>query len=152
MRGLRESSTNNCTPELSFFPSVFVSIYLFISGSGVQLAHTYSTVWARISLQWFSKLGQLWKNIRWWVAHEFISLIGSNAKPGEHNEPTRTSWVGSVCVPPALLADWPGSFTCHCDSTKVERTMNKSRNLILEKTIIPRRKRERKWEGGWEER
>ena len=32
--------------------------------SGVQLAHTYSTVWARISLQWFSKLGQLWKNIR----------------------------------------------------------------------------------------
>ena len=28
----------------------------------------------------------------------------------------------------ALLAEWPGSFTCHCDNTRVERTPNKSQH------------------------
>ena len=40
-------------------------------------------------------------------------------------------WVKVICVfrcnlPPALLADWPGSFTCHCGNTGLERTPNKS--------------------------
>ena len=49
-----------------------------------------------------------------------------------------------VCVfrcnpPPALLAEWPGSFTCHCGNTGVERTPNKSQHteLTLEKKILP---------------
>ena len=39
---------------------------------------------------------------------------------------------------PALLAKWPGSFSCHCGSTGVERTPNKSqhRKLTLEKKIL----------------
>ena len=39
----------------------------------------------------------------------------------------------------ALLAEWPGSFACHCSNTVVERTPNKSRHtkLTLEKKILP---------------
>ena len=40
--------------------------------------------------------------------------------------PVRLHWVKGVCVfrcnlPPALLAEWPGSFTCHCGSTGMKR-------------------------------
>ena len=42
-------------------------------------------------------------------------------------------------LPPALLAEWPGSFTCHCGNTGAEQTPNKSqhRKLTLEKKIFP---------------
>ena len=67
--------------------------------------------------------------------------------PGQqHDQPTPTS-LGQRCIcvfrcnlPPALLADQPGSFTCHCDSTGVEQTLNKSQHtkLTLEKkTLLP---------------
>ena len=53
-------------------------------------------------------------------------------------------WVKGVCMfrcnlPPALLAEWPGYFTCHCSNTWVERTPNKSQHtkLTLEKKILP---------------
>ena len=56
----------------------------------------------------------------------------------------RLCWVKGVCVfrcnlPPALLAEWLGSFTCHCSNTGSERTLNKSqhRKLTLEKKILP---------------
>ena len=44
--------------------------------------------------------------------------------PGQHSRPTPTSLVNGVCafrcnLPPALLAEWPGSFTCHCANTGV---------------------------------
>ena len=49
-----------------------------------------------------------------------------------------------VCVfmcnlPPALLAEWPGSFICRSGNTGVERTPNKSQHtkLTLEKKILP---------------
>ena len=30
-----------------------------------------------------------------------------------------------ICnLPPALLAEWPGSFTCHCSNRGVEQTLN----------------------------
>ena len=52
-------------------------------------------------------------------------------------------WVKGVCVfrcnlRPALLAEWPGSFTCHCGNTGMERTPNKSQHtkLTLEKKIL----------------
>ena len=34
-------------------------------------------------------------------------------------------------LPPAFLAEWPGSFTCHCGKTGVERTPNKSQHTEL---------------------
>ena len=41
-------------------------------------------------------------------------------------------------LPPALLAKWPGSFTCHCSNMGVERTPNKSQHtkLTVEKKIL----------------
>ena len=57
-----------------------------------------------------------------------------------------SDFVGSrgVCVfrcnhPPALLAEWPESFTCRCGNTGVERTPNKSQHtqLALQKKILP---------------
>ena len=65
--------------------------------------------------------------------------------PGQwHSQPTPTSLGKGVCVfrcnlPPALLTEGPGSFTCHCGNTGVERTTNKSQHtkLILEKKILP---------------
>ena len=53
-------------------------------------------------------------------------------------------WVKGVCMfrcnlPPALFAEWPGSFTCHWGSTGVEQTPNKSLHakLTQEKKILP---------------
>ena len=52
-------------------------------------------------------------------------------------------WVKGVCVfrcklPPALLAEWPGPFTCHCGNMRVELTPNKSQHkkCTLEKKIL----------------
>ena len=42
-------------------------------------------------------------------------------------------------LPSLLLAEWPGSFTCHCSNMGVEQTPNKSQHtkLTLEKKILP---------------
>ena len=72
-------------------------------------------------------------------------LIGSHTLPGQrHSRPLRLRWVKGICVfrfnlPSALLAECPGSFTCHCGNTGVERTPNKSQHtrLTLEKKILP---------------
>ena len=60
-----------------------------------------------------------------------------------HSQPTLTS-LGQGCVfrcnlPPALLAEWSGSFACHCGNKGVERTPNESQHikLTLEKKILP---------------
>ena len=41
-------------------------------------------------------------------------------------------------VPPALLAEWLGSFTCHCSNMGVKWTLNKNQHteLTLEKKIL----------------
>ena len=58
--------------------------------------------------------------------------------------PLRLRSILGVCVfrcnlPPALVAEWPGSLTCHCGNTGVERTPNKGQHtkLTLEKKIFP---------------
>ena len=58
--------------------------------------------------------------------------------------PHRLRWVKGVCVfrcnlLPALMAKWPGSFTCQCGYTVVERTPYESQHtkLTLEKKILP---------------
>ena len=48
-------------------------------------------------------------------------LIGSHTVPGQLS-PHWLPWVKGVCVfkrnlPPALLAEWQGSFTCYCSNT-----------------------------------
>ena len=58
--------------------------------------------------------------------------------------PLRLRLVKGVCVfrcnfPPAFLAEWQRSFTCHCGNTGVGRIPNKSQHtkLTLEKSILP---------------
>ena len=63
--------------------------------------------------------------------------IASHTMPGQqHTQPSLFHWVKGACVyrcnlPPALLAEWPGSFTCHCGNTGMEQTLNKSQHLRL---------------------
>ena len=72
-------------------------------------------------------------------------LTGSLTMPEQrHSQPTTTSLGKGVCLfkcnlLPALLAEWTGSFTCHCGSTGVEWTPNKSQHtkLTLENKIHP---------------
>ena len=60
-----------------------------------------------------------------------------------HSQPFRLGWVKDVCVfrcnlPPALLAEWPGSFTCHCGNVGWNgHRMSQHRKLTLEKKILP---------------
>ena len=59
--------------------------------------------------------------------------------------PLRLNWVKGVCLlrcnlPPALLAEWPGSFMCHCGNTGVKRSLNKKSQhtkWTLEKKVLP---------------
>ena len=57
-----------------------------------------------------------------------------------HSKPHRQGvCVFSSNLPPALLAEWPGSFTCYCGNTGVDGYRNKSqhRKLTQEKKIFP---------------
>ena len=41
-------------------------------------------------------------------------------------------------LPPALLAEWPGSFTCRCSNTGLERTPNQSAQKVnAEEKLLP---------------
>ena len=66
--------------------------------------------------------------------------------PGHRHSQRTPTWLGQerICVfrchlPPALLAEWPGSFTCHYGNTGLEQASNKSQHtkLSLEKKILP---------------
>ena len=86
-------------------------------------------------------------------------LIGSHTMPAQRTatKSAYSDFIGSrvyecLCItchlhfwqnnqgnlPPALLAEWPGSFMCHCRNTEVKRTPNKSQHtkLTLEKKIL----------------
>ena len=107
----------------SFPASAFFSFLFLLSGN--YLAHTNSTLYARISPQWLGELRRLWPNVSWVVVCELVSgpalaLCLDSGIVSLHRLP----WVKIVCVfrcnlPPALLAEWPGSFTCHCGNTGV---------------------------------
>ena len=91
------------------------------NSSGGQLVYSNSTLYARIGLQWLSELRRPWPSFPRRDACEFVSLIGSHIMPGQHSQPTPTL-LGQGCLvcvfrnnlPPTFLAEWPGSFTCHC--------------------------------------
>ena len=63
--------------------------------------------------------------------------IGSHTMSGQqHSQPTPTSLVKDVCMfrcnlTPALLAEWPGPYSCHCGNMGVEWTLNKSQHTKL---------------------
>ena len=114
--------------------------------------YTDSTFCARISPQWLSELRKLWPNVPWQVVCEFISgQVPTVCLDSGTASPLRLCWVKDVCVfrcnlQYALLAEWPGSFTCHCSDMGVEQTPNKSQHtkLTLEKKIHRRQKKKKK--------
>ena len=109
-----------------------------------QLVHTNSTVYARMSPQWLSELRWLWPNVLWQFACELVSILVPTLCPDSSKvSPLWLCLAEGVCalrcnLPPALLAEWPGSFTCHCSDTGVERVPDRSQHtkLTLEKKIL----------------
>ena len=84
------------------------------------------------------------KSIPWEVVCELMcGEVSTLSLDSSIVSPLQLRWVKGVCVfrcnlPPVLLADWLGSFTCHCSSTGVERTQNNDQHgkLTLEKNIF----------------
>ena len=85
-----------------------------------------------------------WLSVHWQVASELVSRsVPTLCLDSDIISPLWLRWVKGVCVfrcnlPPALLAEWLGSFMCHCGNTGVERTPNKIQHtkLTLEKKIL----------------
>ena len=50
------------------------------------------------------------------MPHETAATVSLNAQPHMLG-----ACVFSCNMPPALLAEWPGSFTCYCGDTGVEQ-------------------------------
>ena len=135
--GQFDKSLPNWVISLSLFS---FSHFFFFFESGDQLVPTSSTLSARIIPKWLSKLRWLWISLPWPIACKLVSPIGSHTIPGQHNQPTLTS-PGQGCkrvmfkcnLPPALLAEWPGSFMWQSCNSGMEQTLNKSqqRKLIL---------------------
>ena len=104
--------------------------------------HTNSTSEIKISLQWLSKLRSLWPSVPWRVACELVSQQDPTLCPLSSSKPSLTSSIKGVCVfrcnlPPALLAEWLGSFMCHCGKKGVEWHQNKVQHMFtLEKKIL----------------
>ena len=112
------------------------AFFFFFFWSGYKLEHTNSTLFVRISPQWLSELRRLWPSVPWQVACELVSwLVPTPCLDSGIVSPLRLRWVKDVWVfrfnlPPALLAEWPGSFACHCGNTGMELTPK-------EKEILP---------------
>ena len=120
-------------PHLHFFffkveISSIKPIPLFRKGS----VHSGSVSW------------ELWPSVSWRVACQLVSWqIPTLCLDSGIVSPLQLRWVKGVCMfrcnlQPAFLAQWPGSFTCHCSNMGVEQTLNKSQHtkLTLEKKIL----------------
>ena len=74
----------------------------------------------------------------------FLDMFPHYAWTAAIVSPIGLRWVKGICVfrcnlPPALIAERLGPFTCHCSNTGVDQTPNKSQytKLTLEKKILP---------------
>ena len=94
--------------------------------------------------EWLSELKRLWPNVPWQVACELVyGYVPTLCVDNGIASPLRLRWVKGTCLfwwnlPPALLAVWSGSFTCHCGNMGVDQTPNKTQHpkLTLEKKIL----------------
>ena len=110
---------------------------------GDQLACIYSTLQARISPQWLREQ-RLWPSVPWWVACELVLWQVRTLCLGSLVRQLWVRWIKGVheyrCnLPPALVTEWPRSFTCHCSNRGVEQTPKKKSQhtkLTLEKKVL----------------
>ena len=120
-------------------------------GSGDYLVHTNSTLYARISPQWLSKLRQLWLNVPWQVVCKLIfGKVPTLCLDSGIVSPLQLHWVMGVCVFRYNLHFWQndqGQGLLHATvvtwgggwgGSRVERTPNNSQHtkLTLEKKIL----------------
>ena len=132
VRILGERSTIDSPPALKMF---------FLYWSWDWFAHTNSTPHAR---------GSVHSGLASWddCGQMFPDKLRVSSFPDRFPHYALTEayfvWVKGVCVfrcnlPPALLAEWPGSFIRNCSNMGIEQTLNKSEHtkLILEKKILP---------------
>ena len=120
-------------PCLHFFSSFFLS--------GDKLAHTNFTLYARNSPQQAEMtVAKCTMTSCLWARFQ----IDSHGLDSSIVSPFRLGWIKGVWVlrcnlPPALMAESLGSFTCYCGNKEMEQTPNKSQNtkLTLEKKILP---------------
>ena len=102
---------------LPLIPCLCFFFFFFFFWNGGQKTYTNSTLHARISPQWLTKLKRLWPNVYWQVACELVSgKVHTICLDSGTVSPLRLDWVKGVCVfrcnlPSALLEEWPGSFT-----------------------------------------
>ena len=89
------------------------------------------------SPQWLSEIRRLWSSVPRGAACELVPWqVPTLSLDSGRVSPLRLCWVKGVSVfrcnlPPALLAKWPGSFTCHCGYTEVGRdTEQKSAHKV----------------------
>ena len=119
-----QPSFSTCTSFFFFFFKVEISSRTLIPHFRPGFVYSGSASWDDCGQ--FSLTSCLWAHFQ----------IGSHTMPGQPHSPFRLLWVKGVCMfrcnlPPALLAEWPGSLTCHCGYTGVEQTPNKSQHTKL---------------------
>ena len=90
-----------------------------------------------------------WDGCGWMFPDElrvssFLSSFPTLCLNNDTVSPLQLHWVKGVCMfrcnlPPVLMAEWLESFMCHCSTTGLEQTSNKSQHtkLTLEKKIFP---------------
>ena len=111
---------------------VHLFFIFFCCWNGDYLVHANSTLYAKISPQWLSKPRWLWLIVPWRVACELVyGQVPTLCLDSGIVSPLWLHWVKGVCLfrcnlPPTLLVEWLGSFTCHCSNTGMERTKTKS--------------------------
>ena len=103
----------------------FICLFIHINWRSAR-AHTFYSFRLRISPQWLSELKRLWMSVSWRAACKLlfwrvpILCLYSTVRP--LGLPcVKGVYVSGCNLPPALLAERPGSFTCYCGNTGVER-------------------------------
>ena len=87
---------------------------------------TYSTVW----------LLHGWRHTKFLLSQHFLDTLYNHATF------CKATYIECMCVcnlPPALLADWPESFSCYCSNTRLEWIpfSHESGALVTELSPLP---------------
>ena len=131
-------------PRLRFFFFSFFFSFFFFS-SFFQVEVRLRTLVPLLSPGSINSGSTSWDDCGWVFQTRCVwtrFLIGSHTTSTQRqSQPTPTSlgqgWF-RCNLATVLLAEWPEFFTCHCGTTEVERTQNKSQHtkLTLEKKIL----------------